>query len=815
MILGKKTLFSLLLGFDLLANVLELAHVNILYTTTLVSCFTTILLPGILLSLILQIKRLSFWENLSIIVGLGIVFLECGGLLLNIVLPLIGVKNPLAFQNILISFNLYYLYLFTFAWIRTKPFAIQLLWDSHLLIVKYVATKSSLPNRPAKPSLIDVHNGELTDREMISSLQTPHPKYARTEKVFYILPVFFPLLATMGAIVLNNGGSNILALTLLGVIALYNLLLILSHGKLPGNLYPYALFFTGAATLLATSLRSWYISGHDIAREFYVFQLTNTHHIWSMGSYQDPYNACLSLTILPTILTNLLAIQDIYVYKVIFQILFAFSPVIAFFILQNYTTPILAFISTLFFISFPTFFNDMPMLCRQEIGYIFFGLVLYMTLLSHLPLVIRKILFVIFAFGIILSHYSTNFVLLSLISFVYIFTLFISRPFVKNTLAFLLSKARITPKNTFPNKAFLSLPLVLLLLCMTYVWNTLYTHTSDHTVYVVTEVVRGFFLPQDPNQKTSDLAYSLFSPPIKQDPKQQLENHIQDTKQSRQLLNGKTSQFYTKSITDKYPVYSLPQERLAPTPLGNLLSSLHIPVFNIQAGLRSLSASFMQISVFVGLLALLFLKNKKSFDLQYFLLCLGSLVLLGTITLLPILAAEYGVLRMFQQFLFILSLPIVLSLYSVLFFAKEQKRILFTGIIAILFFLNLTGFISHLTGDYYPQYSLDNAGLYYNAYYVHKSNVLAMVWLSKNDVSDGPVEADLSGANKLLTYGHLTAQNEIFPAVVLQNSYVYLEVSTYMEVSIDKNILIYSSSKPFLDDNKNLIYSNSSTNVYR
>src|ERR1700680_2775123 len=79
--------------------------------------------------------------------------------------------------------------------------------------------------------------------------------------------------------------------------------------------YSYALFFIGLALLFTTSLRSWYATGHDIEREIYVFQLTNTHHIWSMAFYQDAYNACLSITILPTILTNLLVIQDIYVYK--------------------------------------------------------------------------------------------------------------------------------------------------------------------------------------------------------------------------------------------------------------------------------------------------------------------------------------------------------------------------------------------------------------------------------------------------------------------------------------------------------------------
>jgi uncharacterized membrane protein len=786
MIFGKRTLFSLLLGSGFLTNILLLAHVNFLGITTLVSFCTCMLLPGFLISLILRLVKLSFWEYLVFIVGFSIAFLEFGGLLLNILLPLFGVKDPLAFQNILIGFDIYLLLLFVVSWVRTPQLTVRI----------------ALPSR------------------------------SKLEKVLYALPVFFPILAALGAIVINNGGSNILTLILLGAIACYSLLLVLCRNKIAADLYPYAIFFIGMASLFTTSLRSWYITGHDIEREYYVFKLTNTHHIWNMAFYQDAYNACLSITILPTMLTNLLSIQDMYVYKVIFQILFATAPVLAFFILRNYATPVLAFLSAFFFMSFPTFFNDMPMLNRQEIGFIFFGLVLYVMLkrnrtrqfythidellpFSELSLPMRKLLFIIFAISVIVSHYSTNFVLLALVTFVYVSTRVISLPFVKNTFTSLSSKSRITLKNTFTNQVFLTLPVILLLFFMTYLWNNLYTNSSNHASSVISQVISSIFVKS--NAQSSDISYSFFSAP-KQNPEQQLQAYIQTlTEAAKSVHSGNinNSEFYSQSITNKYPSYSLPQQQLAPTPLGSWLSSLHIPVFNIQEKLRSLSAALMQLLVFVGLVVIFFFKNKKSFDLQYLLLCFGAIFLLILEIVLPSISVEYGLLRMFQQFLFLLSLPIVLGLNSILFFLKEKKRILFTGIIAIIFFLNLTGFISHLTGDYYPQMTLDNAGLYYDAYYVHKSDVLAIAWLSENNVNNDPVESDLSGTNQLLTYGDINALNEIFPPIIRKNAYVYLKVSTNSVVSIDANILIFNTAESFLDDNKNLIYSNGTDNIYK
>ncbi len=707
-------------------------------------------------------------------------------MLLNILLPLFGINNPLILQNLVFGFDTLLLLLFVFAWARTKQILIKI---------------------------------QL-------------PKCSNIEKVLYILPVSFPLLATLGAIVLNNGGNNILTMILLGTIAFYSLLLVLLRNKISVDLYPYAIFFIGMACLFITSLRSWYISGHDIEREYYVFWLTNTHHIWNMAFYQDPYNACLSITILPTILTNLLSVQDMYIYKVIFQILFATSPVLVFFIARNYTTPVIAFLSAFLFITFPTFFTDMAMLNRQEIAFIFFGLVVYIMLKldrtqqfyarfdfvsPDISLSGRRILFIIFALSVVVSHYSTNFVLLGSVTFIYVLNVLMrigSLPFVKKPLASLFSKSRLTLKNTFTNKVFLSLPLILILFGMTYFWNDLYTHSSNnHVNSVILQVVNSIFVHSNEDTRAGDLSYSIFFAP-KYNPQQQLQIYIQTIIQASKSNYGINSQFYSQSITNKYPIYPLPQKQLPPTALGIWLSSLHVPIFNIQANLKLICAYSMQIFVFIGLLTFFFRKNKISLDLQYLLFCLSGVVFLALITILPALSLDYGVLRMFQQFLFVLPLPIVLGISSIFFFVKEQKKILFTAITVILLFLNLTGFVTHLTGDFYPVMYLDNSGLYYDAYYIQKTDVTALAWLSQNHAAKFPIEADISNTNIVLAYGDVVAFNEILPPVIQKDAYVFLQASKN-RVLIGQSVLIYNSPQPFLDDNKNLIYNNGKDHIYK
>jgi|GEM_PF-3688814 len=893
MIVGKKTFFALLSGCTLLVNTLEFTHINFLYTTTLLAFCTFVLLPGVLLSLILHVSKVSLWEYVLFTIGFGLAFLELGGLLLNALLPVFGIDNPLALQNLLIGFDGYILLLLVFAWIRTKPFTTQI----------------RLPRR------------------------------SKFENVCYAVPLCFPVLAAFGAIVLNNGGSNILTLVLLGTIGSYSFLLVIYREKISVDLYPYALFFIAMACLFTTSLRSWFITGHDIEKEFYVFQLTNAHHLWSMALYQDAYNACLSITILPTELTNLLFVPAMYVYKVIFQVLFAISPVLVFFITRKYTIPIFAFLSAFFFLSFPLFFTDMPMINRQEIAFIFFGLAMYMMLTSESPLLMRRAMFILFTFFTALSHYSTYYILLSLMIVTYAITFILSLTFVKARVKNLVKSLHIPYDANFHRKnMFLTLPMILLLLVITYLWYSVYTHIFNNLTMVISTVI------SDEEIKPSDLSYYFFFP---EDPNKQLQTYIQSLIASEKNDVG---QRYDTAIVSKYSTRPLPQQVIALTPLGSALAALYIPMYKNQEAFRLFFTAFLQIFVLVIWLAAfsfmvsclrslkeknlkekmvgllrrktvvrvmepkLSLKmggasikqtsqtllakdrqatlqsgnaaqhngwTKKSSQLiqpkfslkasvglveqaslasdkqaaanfhsiaaylsynttrramediptlkyhelvvnhkiflerQFLFLCSSAIFLLVLMLVLPDISALFGVLRMTQQFLFILSLFIVLGIYSILFFLKDSKRILVTGIMMIILFFNFTGFIPHLTGGYYPQINLDNAGIYYDVYYVHKADILAIAWIAKHDTNHQPVEADASGANKMQTFGNIIASNEIFPPVILKDAYVYMENSLYLVVSVHNSLQIINAPQAFLDKNKNHIYSNGEINIYK
>ena len=142
-----------------------------------------------------------------------------------------------------------------------------------------------------------------------------------------------------------------------------------------------------------------------------MFQLTEAHGHWSMAYFQDAYNACLSITVLPTELEQILNVDSPYVFKLFFQLLFALCPVLAYGIARRYFNRGISTLAFAYFVGFPTFFTDMPFLNRQEIGLLFVAVAMLIATNRVWSLRNRQIGLAVAGLGIEISHYSTMYVL--------------------------------------------------------------------------------------------------------------------------------------------------------------------------------------------------------------------------------------------------------------------------------------------------------------------------------------------------------------------------------------------------------------------
>ena len=260
------------------------------------------------------------------------------------------------------------------------------------------------------------------------------------------------------------------------------------------------------------------------------------------------------------------------------------------------------------------------------------------------------------------------------------------------------------------------------------------------------------------------------------------------------------------------------QNNLLPlTYVGNVLKNAGYDVFRLNFLSRQFFAKFIQTLIVIGLFGVFFLKTKRRYDIEYVIACLVSVFFISLMIILPMLSLSYGLLRLFQQLLILLGLPVILGSLSILYKIEEEKKLNFTGIFSILFFLSLSGFISEITGGYYPQYNLENKGIYYDAFYVHDLEASSIQWLSRHMAEEYTVQADPISRDKLLTYGPVYTLDGNIPQIIQKSAYVYagnLNVRGNTIISVDRSLVI-KFPLTFLNNNKDLIFDNGQSRIYK
>lgn len=223
--------------------------------------------------------------TLLLVMGVAIAF--------NVVLPYLGIERPLARGPVLVAADLTALALL--AWRPDR-------WHWR---------------PPESPGLLDATQGK--DRLVVAGAAA------------------LVLLAVAGANRLNNGAGGSVSLVALVFVPAILVLLLVWRCDLRPTAIAVAIYLLSLAMLLLTSLRGWYVSGHDVQVELLMFRIATDYERWSMDYFHGAYFACLSITILPTVLLQMTGIADHYVYKVLIQLFFALCPVVVYLIARRFT----------------------------------------------------------------------------------------------------------------------------------------------------------------------------------------------------------------------------------------------------------------------------------------------------------------------------------------------------------------------------------------------------------------------------------------------------------------------------------------------
>jgi uncharacterized membrane protein len=350
---------SLFLNYPLVREI-----VGVLYLT---------FVPGFILVKLLKIDGLGAIETTVFSVGFSIAFLMLAGLVINQFGYIAGLSFPLSTLPLSIFINT------------------LIIFGAAIVHLRQRKTKTPLPTKS------EVFNPSL------------------------LLLTLIPVIAVVGAYFVNTtGNSSILIVMLLSIAAVFALS---AFRERSSYFYPFAIFMIGLALLLHFSLITNYIVpyGGDSPIELYVFKITQQAGHWNpiffnpLDQAFGRYNAMLSITVLPTIYSNMLGIDPTFVYKIIYPLIFALVPVGLFQLWQPYIGKKLSFIAAFVFVAQSTFFTEMIALNRQMIAELFFVLLLLVLLNKKIPKEGKFLSFTVLSFGLIFSHYALAEIFLVLI----------------------------------------------------------------------------------------------------------------------------------------------------------------------------------------------------------------------------------------------------------------------------------------------------------------------------------------------------------------------------------------------------------------
>ncbi|GEL16904.1 DUF2206 domain-containing protein [Pseudonocardia asaccharolytica] len=617
-----------------------------------------------------------------------------------------------------------------------------------------------------------------------------------------------------GAIRLNNGASGTVTLGALCLAGLLVLALIGWRRRLRPTTVVVTVYLLSVALLLMTSLRGWQISGHDSQLEYYLFQLTHANGVWRLESFQAAYNACLSITILPTMFAEVTGIPGIYVFKVLLQLAFAVCPVIVYLIARRFGSVLVGVLSAVYFVSFPTFFTDMPFLARQEVAFLFLGAILLVATNRRWAVQRRQLWVTFFSVGLVLSHYSTTYVFIGLLV-----VALLTRGFGAAAARLVATFRRTSTVRERRPSAVLGLANIVVLVALAAVWTGPITHSGGQVGETGSRLTAALFGTADGAQ-SSDVAYSLFAAD-QPSGEQRLRDYTTQT--IEETAPRRAGEYYPLSTIDRYPAGYVETPELLPlTAVGQALDDAGVDVRFLNSAMRQGAAKLLQVFVFVGFVFVLLRRARGLRVSREFLhLAIAASVVVVSQVMLPSLSVDYGVLRAFQQSLFVLAPFLAVGSVHIFGWLGRRWSVVAATTVAGVFFFSLTGIIPQVLGGYPAQLHLNNAGQYYDLYYSHPEEQAAANWLEAQTlaVGDGTIQTVI--ANRFL-YGPaptIDAIRAIYPTVVQRDAYVLLGTAAVVKgqgtVFHGGDLLSYTYPTAFLDRTKNLVYSSGRAVIYR
>lgn len=614
-----------------------------------------------------------------------------------------------------------------------------------------------------------------------------------------------PVAAVLSAVAMNNTGEPFATIaTLLGVSAVILWCVLVPTGRL----VPLGIYSSALSIILLGAFRSDFLSGTDLSSEYFLANLTRATGYWTPGLSDNAYNATLSVTILPHYFADLFVVPLATAFQLLIPAMYALVPVIIYTMFRQHHHPTLGVLAFLIYIAQPTFVTWSPVPGRQMVAFLFFAAMVWSIFDTTAGRRERSVRVLLFGALVIVSHYSTGYVALTLLVF---------GTALAQIVHWWISRRRT---DDAPAGMRATWPVILALVAIAIAWFGPVTQVGNNLVTTARSSVAIMqvtgFNPFNAVGYASGtgLANQLGIAAQSQDPAQVLRDY-EDFVQ-RKVADAGVPTLMERDQAAPAQV-EMPAVRPAEaTPAGQALVIANEAIRDV-----------MRVFLVLGLLLLIWQiwrREPEGVGMPPYVLTAGAILV--AVIVIPELSIEYDLGRTTQQLMILLALPILLGARLIvkaltLGRASDRASAIFVAVLAFALCAFSTGVVNVATGATRPAMMVSDSGDMYEQISVTEGELAAARWLEAHREEGVPVASGYFSGTRLALAGIERPQQfrDVFAWSVPTDSYLFRgayeiasgNASFYYEGTYVK----YPYPLAEIATAKDIIYANSSAEIYR
>ena len=186
-------------------------------------------------------------------------------------------------------------------------------------------------------------------------------------------------------------------------------ILLVTFNKIKSKWYAWVIYFAGLFTAYSTTMVGMTVVGSDISRELLMSNLA-IQNGWDLSLY-DPSNTSWVVGWFVPVLSQISHVGAEWIYKIVLPMVFAFTPVILYFIFRKQIGDFKAFYASMFFIIVPVYALEICTIGKSMVAETLMALTFWVMFNAEWKQIYKFLIMVVLVILTLWAHYTIGILL--------------------------------------------------------------------------------------------------------------------------------------------------------------------------------------------------------------------------------------------------------------------------------------------------------------------------------------------------------------------------------------------------------------------